>query len=182
MAAVSPDDVAVAVATLAGARRVACYGVGREGLVMKGLAMRLHHCGLQAAVVGEMTCPALGAKDVLVASAGPGHFATVAALAGVARGAGARVLLFTAQAREVVQVDADDVVRVPARTMANDHSSNEAGGACGAGERDTCASVLPMGSAYELALWLACDVLVLCLQATLGRAGGDLVARHTNSE
>ena len=35
MAAVSPDDVAVAVATLAGARRVACYGVGREGLVMK---------------------------------------------------------------------------------------------------------------------------------------------------
>lgn len=28
--------------------RVACYGVGREGLAMKGFAMRLFHMGIQA--------------------------------------------------------------------------------------------------------------------------------------
>lgn len=31
-------------------RRIAVYGVGREGLAMKGLAMRLYHMGLQVRV------------------------------------------------------------------------------------------------------------------------------------
>ena len=44
---VEPGAVAALVAELRAARRVACYGVGREGLAMKGLAMRLHHTGLQ---------------------------------------------------------------------------------------------------------------------------------------
>ena len=44
---VQPGAVAALLAELRAARRVACYGVGREGLVMKGLAMRLHHTGLQ---------------------------------------------------------------------------------------------------------------------------------------
>lgn len=30
------------------ASKISCYGVGREGLAMKGLAMRLYHLGFQA--------------------------------------------------------------------------------------------------------------------------------------
>ena len=75
-------------AALAGAGRIACYGVGREGLMMKALAMRLYHLGLDAHVVGDMTAPPLGIGDVLMVSAGPGDFATVAALVG--GGAGRR--------------------------------------------------------------------------------------------
>ena len=30
-----------------GGRRVCCHGVGREGLCMRGLAMRLFHAGVQ---------------------------------------------------------------------------------------------------------------------------------------
>ena len=76
-------DAALQAITAAG--RIALYGVGREGLQIKGLAMRLYHLGLDATVVGDMNCPPLGAGDLLVVSAGPGHFSTVEALLKVAR-------------------------------------------------------------------------------------------------
>jgi D-arabinose 5-phosphate isomerase GutQ len=50
---VDPESVEALASKLRGARRVACYGVGREGLAMKGLAMRLYHTGVQ---VGEGGC------------------------------------------------------------------------------------------------------------------------------
>src|ERR1700757_1061218 len=72
------------------AKRIATYGVGREGLMMRALCMRLMHLGLDAHVVGDMTTPPLGKGDLLLVSAGPGSFSTVAALVGVAHRAGAR--------------------------------------------------------------------------------------------
>ncbi|WP_341872215.1 hypothetical protein [Pseudaminobacter salicylatoxidans] len=68
-----------AVEAIARAGRIALYGVGREGLQIKGLAMRLYHLGLNASVVGDMSTPPLGQGDLLVVSAGPGQFSTVAA-------------------------------------------------------------------------------------------------------
>ena len=79
------------------ARRIACYGVGREGLMVKALTMRLMHLGLDAHVVGDMTTPPIGKGDLLLVSAGPGSFSTVLALLGVSREAGARTLVVTAQ-------------------------------------------------------------------------------------
>ncbi len=64
------------------ASRIACYAGGREGLVMRGLVMRLFHAGLDVHYVGDMTCPAVGSGDLLVLSCGPGRISTVEALAG----------------------------------------------------------------------------------------------------
>ena len=62
---------------VAGAGKIALYGVGREGLVMRAFAMRLFHLGYNVSVVGDMTAPHLGAGDLLIVSAGPGYFSTV---------------------------------------------------------------------------------------------------------
>jgi len=62
------------------ARCIVIHGLGREGLVMRGFAMRLMHLGLNAAVVGEMTTPPIGAGDLFLVCCGPGHLATVGAL------------------------------------------------------------------------------------------------------
>jgi 6-phospho-3-hexuloisomerase len=43
-----------------------CYGGGREGLVMRGLVMRLFHAGLDVHYVGDMTCPAVGTGGLVV--------------------------------------------------------------------------------------------------------------------
>ena len=98
VAAIDPAAMEGMVSDLARARRIACYGVGREGLMMRALAMRLYHMGLDAHVVGDMSCPPVGPGDVLVVSAGPGGFSTVGGLIGVARAAGARIACVTAVA------------------------------------------------------------------------------------
>ena len=70
------DETAVerAIDEIAMAKRIALYGVGREGLQIKGFCMRLFHLGRQAAMVGDMTTPHLGTGDLLIVSAGPGQF------------------------------------------------------------------------------------------------------------
>jgi 6-phospho-3-hexuloisomerase len=53
------------------AKRIVVFGLGREGLQMRGFAMRLFHMGRDVAVWGDMTTPALGPGDLFIASAGP---------------------------------------------------------------------------------------------------------------
>ncbi|GHF45484.1 6-phospho-3-hexuloisomerase [Deinococcus metalli] len=171
LAALDPSAPDRFVEEVTRAGRVAVYGVGREGLTMRALAMRLYHAGVHASVVGDMSAPPLGAGDLLIASAGPGGFSTVNALLGVARAAGARTLLFTAQPGGPAAALADTVVVVPARTMADDHD----------GAPPTPGS-LPMGSVYELSVWLLGDLLIEALVARTGRRPEELSARHTNLE
>lgn len=167
VAAVDAADVDAAVQEIADARRIALFGVGREGLMMRALAMRLHHLGLRATPVGDMTAPALHQGDLLVASAGPHLFATVGALLGIARKAGARTLLFTAAESALLRSEADRVFRIPARTMAD----------AAAGPMS-----LPMGSAYEGAQFLLFEYLVERIRQRLGVSEAAMRERHTNLE
>ena len=150
------------------ARRVACYGVGREGLMMKALCMRLMHLGLDAHVAGDMTTPPLSSGDLLIASAGPGSFTTVMALLSVAREAGARTMVITAQPGGPAPRQADVVIHLPAQTMANDRGSS--------------AGVLPMGSLYEAAQLVFFDLISILLREKTGQSPDQMRARHTNLE
>lgn len=164
------DDVAVerAVEEIARANRIALYGVGREGLQIKGFCMRLFHLGRKAAMVGDMTTPPLGAGDLLIVSAGPGRFSTVEALMGVAKRDGARTLVVTARADGACAAAADVVVTVPAQTMVDDLGPST--------------SVLPMGSLYEGAQYILFEVMILKLRDRLGVTAEAMRTRHTNLE
>lgn len=167
------DDAAVddAVAAIAGAGRIALHGVGREGLQVRGLAMRLFHLGLKASVVGDMTTPPIGAGDLLVVSAGPGGFATIQALIDIARTAGAAVLVVTAQAGGEAARHADHVLVVPAQTMADDRADDGGG-----------TSMLPMGSLYEGALFVLFEIMIVKLRTRIGVSPEAMRANHTNLE
>jgi len=164
------DDAAVdrAVGEIAGAGKIALYGVGREGLQIKGLAMRLFHLGLRVAMVGDMTTPHLGTGDLLIVSAGPGGFSTVDALLGVARDAGARTLLVTAQPNGSAAKLSDTILTVPAQTMADDSGP--------------AVSVLPMGSLFEGAQYILFEIMILKLRDRLGVTPEAMRANHTNLE
>jgi len=149
------------------ARRIACYGVGREGLMMRALCMRLMHLGLDAHTVGDMTTPALGPGDLLLISAGPGHFSTVRALQGVAHDAGARTVAVTAQPAGDVPAAADALIHIRAQTMADD---------------TTAKSVLPMGSLYEVAMLVFFDIVSIVLRERTGQTTEGMRSRHTNLE
>ena len=136
---------------------------------MKALAMRLFHLGCDAHVVGDMTTPPVGAGDVLFVSAGPGHFSTIAALADVARGAGAKVICITAEPAGAVPQAADLVVHLPAQTMAADQGS-------------AATSILPMGSLFEALMFLFFELLVLDLRDRMAVAPEVMRGNHTNLE
>ena len=150
-------------------RRICCYGVGREGLMMKALVMRLYHLGLDAHVVGEMTTPSVAKNDLLFVSAGPGNFSTVAALADVAHKAGSMVACITAEPKGAVSRSADIIVNLPAQTMAADQGKS-------------ATSILPMGSLYELLIFIFCELLVLELRDCLDISYQDMRTKHTNLE
>lgn len=154
---------------LVDARRIVVYGCGREALQMKGLAMRLFHLGLPVSVVGDMTTPPLGERDVFFASSGPGETTTVLTLMKVAHGARAKNLLVTAQPKASAADLADFILVVPAQTMADDQGSQRT-------------SVLPMGSVFEGAMFLLFEIMVLKLKGMLGVSAEAMRARHTNME
>ena len=134
----------------------------------KGLAMRLFHLGLNAHVVGEMTTPPIGAGDLLICSAGPGDFASIASLTRIAKDAGAKSAIVTAQPASDLAKNADHVLHIPAQTMADDQGAKT--------------SVLPMGSLFELSQMLVFELLALRLREIKGETAATMRARHTNLE
>lgn len=165
------DDAQVdlVVEEIATARRVVVFGGGRERLQIMGFAMRMFHMGLNAAVEGDMTTPAVGKGDLFLVTCGPGYISTAQALMGVAREAGAKVLMITAQPDGRCAALADQILLLPAQTMADD-----------LGEKKS--SVLPMGSLFEGALFVLFEVMVLKLKTRLNISADAMRANHTNLE
>lgn len=150
------------------AGRIALHGVGREGLMIKSLAMRLFHMGMDAHMIGDMTTPHIGEGDLLIVSAGPGNFGTVAALVERAKAAGATTMCITAEPQGNVPRMVDTVIHLPAQTMARDQSGT--------------GSVLPMGSLFETVQFMFFEILILHLRDVAGITAEDMRARHTNME
>ena len=150
---------------LLSAKRIVCYGVGREGLMMAAIAMRLMHAGFKSYVVGEMVTPPVGAGDVFFTSAGPGHFPTIETLLKVAREAGGRTVIVTAQPARAAQMPVDIVIHLPAQTMVDVTAG---------------LSVLTMGTHYEAALLLFGDLLIMRLLELTNQKREDMYTRYTN--
>ena len=161
-------DVQRLVERISDAGHVSVFGCGREGLQIRGFAMRLFHLGRSVSVVGDMTTPRIGPGDLFLVTAGPGTLPTALALVGVARTAGARVMCITADPGGAVPRDCDDVLVLPAQTM----TTNQGNGA----------SSLPMGSVYEGGLFLLFEIAVLELKRKLGISDQTMRANHTNLE
>jgi 6-phospho-3-hexuloisomerase len=153
---------------IAVSNRIVLYGCGREGLMMRALCMRLYHLGLDVHIVADMTTPPVGPGDLLLVSAGPGYLSTVEALLAVARNAGANTACFTAEPGSQVTKSSDFTLVIPAQTMARDQSAPT--------------SFLPMGSLFEGAQFLLCEILVMMLKERLGETAESMRARHTNLE
>ncbi|MBV8105925.1 MAG: SIS domain-containing protein [Hyphomicrobiales bacterium] len=150
------------------ARRIVVFGLGREGLMMRGFAMRLFHMGRNVAVWGDMTTPEVGKGDLFFVSAGPGDLATARTLAGIARKAGARTALVTAQPKGELARHVDVVTVIPAQTMADDQGGK--------------VSILPMGSLFETAQMIAFELAILKLRPRFSETSETMRARHTNLE
>jgi len=167
LAEVDSEEVEALSGAIAGARRVVCYGLGREGLMLRAFVMRLVHLGMDAHIAGDITALPVSAGDLVVVAAGPGDLALAETMVALAQRAGAKVAVLTAQPTGRVPSMADLVVTIPAQTMADDRAS---------------ASILPMGTAFEIALLVLLDLVAIDLRARTGQTLADLRERHFNLE
>lgn len=167
LAGINPESIDQLAGVLAGARRVLLFGGGREGLALRGWTMRLFHAGVAASYVGDVTCPPAGAGDVVVLSSGPGAGEVTWALLRLAKLHGAEVVLTTAVADSDMARAADHVFLIPAQTMADDLGSTR---------------VLPMGTAFEVALFAVGDLIVRQIRDARGETAESMRSRHANLE
>lgn len=165
------DDASVntAVQMVADAKKVVVFGGGREKLQIMGFAMRLFHLGREVAVEGDMTCPYVGKGDLFIVTVGPGEISTALALLNIAKEAGARILVLTAQPDGRAAAYADHVLVVPAQTMADDQGAAKT-------------STLPMGSLYEGAIFVLFEVMILKLRELIEVDPDVMRGNHTNLE
>ena len=165
---IDDDRTEALVALIAAAHRICLYGCGREGLMMRSLAMRLYHLGLDAHMVFDMNTPPVSEGDLLIVSCGPGSLSTVEALVRVATEAGATTVCISAEPDGPTCKLADFVFEIPAQTMANDQNGP--------------ASILPMGSLFEATQFIFFEMLILQLRERIGETPDSMRARHTNLE
>lgn len=164
-----PDDAADdLIAAILAARRICLYGAGREGLALRGFAMRLFHMGLDAHVVADMTTPPVGPGDLLIVTAGQGWLDTAETFMKIAKEAGATSAIVTAQPKGRGAKKADVRLVIPAQTLANDRGAK--------------VSVLPMGSLFEIAEAIVFELVILKLRDRVGETAESMRARHTNLE
>ena len=164
-----PDDAADdLIEAILAARRICLYGAGREGLALRGFAMRLFHMGLDAHVVADMTTPPVGPGDLLIVTAGQGWLPTAETFMKIAKDAGARSAIITAQPSGRAAKKADVRLVIPAQTLANDRGGK--------------VSVLPMGSLFEIAEAIVFELVILKLRDRTGESADTMRARHTNLE
>lgn len=167
VAAIPPGSVDTLAAAIAGSQRVVGYGLGREGLMLRALIMRLMQLGVDAHFAGDVTCPPVGPGDLLLVCDGPGYHHLTRTMLEIGRSAGAHTLVVTAQPDGPTSSIAAGRIVLPTQTMADDVAS---------------AAVLPMGSRFEIAMLVLFDTVAVQVQTLLGVDVAAMRARHTNLE
>lgn len=145
-----------------GAKRLFVAGIGRSGLVARGLAMRLMHLQFEVYVVGETTTPSIRKGDLLLLCSRYGKSRTLHAYVEKAHEEGAEVALVTMTKRSSLARRVDLVFTIP---VAEGGRSRQ-----------------PLGTIFEQSLLVACDALVLLAMRRLGITEADMAKQHTQLE
>jgi 6-phospho-3-hexuloisomerase len=167
LAAVNEPEIAAAQEMIRAANRLFVMGAGRTGLALKMAAMRLMHLGLVVHVVGEVTTPAIGPRDLLLVASGSGTTAGPVHAAEVAVKAGAKVLALTASPGSKLDTLAQGVVVIPAAAK-QDH-------------RGTISEQYA-GALFEQSTLLIMDAMFQAMWREGGASAEELWKRHANLE
>jgi 6-phospho-3-hexuloisomerase len=162
------EDVMPALRAIAAAKRVICYGGGREGLGLKFFVMRLMHLGKDAHWAWEDTAPACGKGDVFIVSCGSGRYNHIFYTAEQAKKTGATLIAVTASPNSAFAKLADIVVYLPAASYR--------------AEGDFVPTRQPMGNLYEQSAVLMYDMFAMMLKDIMDISAGEMEARHRNYE
>jgi len=150
--------------TIAGAKKIQVFGMGRMKCAARAFTMRLMHMGLDAHVVYDTTCPNIGKGDLLIVNCGCTAVGLV--VIRLAKKAGATICVITAHPESEAGKLADFTVRLK--------------GQVNPGNPDEIPSIQPMAALFEQSVFLFEDILIMMLMEKLNISSRDMAKRHTN--
>jgi 6-phospho-3-hexuloisomerase len=150
------------------AEQIFVVGRGRTGLIAGAFAMRLMHLGLKVFIVGEITTPKVGSRDLLIACSGGGSSRTVQQMCDIAVRNRAAIAALSYNAKAQVAKNATVFVHIQTPNL---RASGK-----------TRRTAQPLGSLFEQALLIYFDGLVLRLMDRMRISADDMAKRHTNLE
>lgn len=146
---IAVDEIVLLALMIQQAKRIFVIGAGRTGLMMKAVAMRLMHLGLNVHVVGETTTPAIQEGDLLLAASGSGTTSAIVKAAEKAHGVGAGIAALSTTNTSPLANVAQLVLVIPAAQKQDFHGAISAQYAGSLFEQ----SVLFVGDAVFQTLW-----------------------------
>ena len=145
-------DLQPALDAIINAKKVVCYGAGREGLGLKFFVMRLMHLGKDAHWAWDDTAPSVGEGDI----------------AELCKKAGAKIVLVTAVPDSDMGKVADVIVHLPAMAYR--------------AHGDLVPTKQPMGNLYEQSAVILFDCMSRMLKQQMNVSDEEMEKRHRNYE
>jgi len=149
------------------AKRIFVCGAGRSLLMIKAIAMRLMHIGMQVYVVGDINTPAIKNDDLLVVASGSGETSVLMCFVNKAKKLNVPVAHITTNELSTIAKLSDIVLKIPA-------SVNHLG--CNGN------SWQPAGNSFEQCLLLVGDALILIIADKLDVDISGRLSFHANLE
>lgn len=149
---------------LSRARKIYITGVGRSGLVVQAFGQRLMHLGFDVHLAHEITAPAIGRGDLLVACSGTGTTLLPLYMARKARRIGARVVSLTTRRKSPLAKVSHRTLLIPAPLDRGKRTRQ------------------PARSLFEQVLFLYLDSVILMAMQELGISDRKIRRRHANLE
>jgi 6-phospho-3-hexuloisomerase len=184
---VKPEEVEQLLDAIAKAKCIQVFGTGRMKCSVRAFVMRLMHMGLDAHVVYDTTCPAIGPADLLIVN---GACTGVSYMVmGFAKKLGATVCAITAHPESKWGELCDFTIRL--RGQVNPGQLKEiaqsltmgvgaARYAVRCGQIEEIPSVQPMAALFEQTIFVFEDVVIQLLMQKLNISAGQMAKRRTN--
>lgn len=151
------------------AKKVYTSGAGRSLLVMRCIAMRLMHLGLESYVVGDTTTPAFEKGDLLIVATGSGETEGLVHIAKKVKKLGGTLGVITISKESSLGKMADYLIEIPAYTAKVNYENRKRG-------------ILPSGSLFEESVLVLGDSLIVPLADKFHVSFDEEFPRHANLE
>ena len=161
------------------AKHIFVHGTGREGISMRGFAMRLAHLGKPTYWLMDDTTIGMHEGDLFILTDGRGDVGIHRRIVEQASKTGAKIAIITCLPEgNLVKKYADHVLFVHASVYmaetANDPDAPK--------QHDVVPTIQPMGNQYEQHLYLLLDIITILLKDEMGLTYDDMEANHRNIE
>lgn len=161
------------------AKHVFVHGTGREGISMRGFAMRLAHLGKSAYWLMDDTTIGMQEGDLFIIADGRGDVGIHRRIVEQASKSGAKIAMITGLPEGYLARTYADVILFVHSTVYLGDSAEDPNAPK---QHDVVPTEQPMGNQYEQHLYLLMDIIAILLKDEMGLTYADMEARHRNVE